>query len=246
MEEETLREAQRFFGERVEEYRRSPGHANAEELSRMVRWLGLPRGSRALDVATGGGHAALALHAAGHRVVALDATVPMLRGLGPGLRLVAGDAQRLPFRAACFDAVVSRIAPHHFPDLAAFAREAARVLRPGAALYVFDLTSPDDPEAASVVNRLETLRDPSHVWSHPPRAWREALDHAGLVLERLDETASTFELEPWLARARMPPEREAEARRILRERPAGTLGGYGVTPEGRMRVLRVELLARRA
>lgn len=244
--EEALRGSQAFFSERTEEYRKSRSHGNREELARMVAWLAPRPGARALDVATGGGHTALALREAGCEVVASDATLPMLRGLrDDGLSLVAADAQRLPFDAGRFDVVASRIAPHHFPDLAAFCREAARVLRPGGALYVFDLTSPADAEAARLVNHLERLRDPSHLWSHAPQAWRDALAAAGLRVERLDETASVIDLEPWLARARMPPEREAEARRLLRERPAERLGGYGLTPDGRMRVLRVELLARR-
>ena len=239
-----LRETQAFFGTRAEAYRASRTHANRDDLDRMLRWLAPRPGARALDVATGGGHTALALRQAGCEVVAHDATLEMLRGL-PGLARVASDAQALPFADASFDVVASRIAPHHFSDLPRFCREAARVLRPGGALYVFDLTSPADPEAARVVNRVETLRDPSHVWSHAPAAWREALLGAGLVVERLEETSSTFDLEPWIARAAMPPAREAEARRLLRERPADTLGGYGLAGEGRMRVLRVELLARR-
>lgn len=245
--EEPLREAQRFFGPRAEAYRRSPSHGDREELARMVAWLDALAGPgrRALDVATGGGQTARALREAGCAVVALDATREMLRAPDAGVASVLGDAQGLPFRAASFDVVASRIAPHHFPDLPAFCREAARVLRPGGALYVFDLASPSDPEAARVVNRLETLRDPSHGWSHDPAAWRAALDAAGLAVERLEATSSTFDLEPWLARAGMPPAREAEARRLLRDHPAHALGGYGLTPEGRMRVLRVELLARR-
>ena len=244
MPRDGLREAQAFFGSRAEAYRASRSHANRDDLDRMLRWLAPRSGAHALDVATGGGHTARALQEAGCAVLALDATAEMLRGL-PGLARVAGDAQRLPVRDASLDVVTSRIAPHHFPDLAAFCREAARVLRPGGALYVFDLTSPAGPEAARLVNHLERLRDPSHVWSHAPAAWRAALEGAGLRVERFDETASTFPLEPWLARAAMPPARESEARRILREHPAATLGGYGLVDEATMRVLRVELLARR-
>ena len=281
--DEALRGSQAFFAERAEEYRKSRSHGDREELARMVAWLAPRPGARALDVATGGGHTALALREAGCEAVASDATLPMLRGLadaglplvaadaqrlpfrdgafdvvasdgtpqmlhglsGNGLPLVTADAQRLPFRGGAFGIVASRIAPHHFPDLPAFCREAARVLTPGGALYVFDLTSPADPEAARLVNHLERLRDPSHVWSHAPQAWRDALRQAGLQAERLEETASTFDLEPWIARARMPPAREAEARTLLRDHPAEALGGYGLTPDGRMRVLRVELLARR-
>ncbi|HEX2023060.1 MAG TPA: hypothetical protein VHH36_10110, partial [Candidatus Thermoplasmatota archaeon] len=123
-------------------------------------------------------------------------------------------------------------------------RECRRVLRPGGALYVFDLATPEDRAAAGVIDRIERLRDPSHVSSWPPSVWRRALADAGLAVERLDETSSEFDLEPWLARAGMGAAREAEARRLLREHDPASLGGYGVFGPGKMRVLRVEIVAR--
>ena len=242
-----LRETQAYFGERVDAYRRSASHGNRAELDRMLALASPRAGERALDVATGGGHTARALTGAGCRVVATDATRAMLAPMGDAEARwrAAADAQALPFRDGAFDLVASRIAPHHFPDLPRFVREAARVLAPGGRFYVFDLASPEDAEAARVVNEVERLRDPSHVWSHAPGAWRAAVEAAGLALESCETRASEFDLEPWLARARMTPGREAEARRLLAENPPERLGGYGTPGPGRMRVLRVEVLARR-
>ncbi|WP_371680612.1 class I SAM-dependent methyltransferase [Streptomyces sp. NBC_01276] len=48
------------------------------------------------------------------------------------LRFVRGAAERMPFADGEFDAVVSVEAAQHFADLAAFAAETARVLRPGS------------------------------------------------------------------------------------------------------------------
>lgn len=240
---DAARASQQFFADKAAAYRASASHGNAAELARMVAWTGARAGLRALDVATGGGQTAVALAGAGCDVVATDATLPMVRALDAGMRRAVCVAESLPFRRSTFDVVTSRIAPHHFPDLRIFAQECARVLRPGGNLYVFDLTTPEEPAIAAQIDHLERLRDPSHGHSWSSREWLSALHDAGLVVARLQSTASEFELEPWIARAKMPPEREAELRRIL-ESPASARGGYGVTPEGKMRVLRVELLAR--
>lgn len=235
-----LRDAQSYFSGKAEAYRRSTSHGSRSDLDRMIAWLAPRPGARALDVATGGGHTALALAEAACDTLATDATPAMLAGWPPLPRAVC-DALRLPFTRGSFDLVTSRIAPHHFPDIALFCQEVARVLRPGGALYVFDLTTPDDAAIAARIDHVERLRDPSHGHSWSATEWRTALARAGLRPERVEESSSTFDIEPWIARAQMPADREAELRRILAEED---LGGYGVTREGKMRVLRVELLAR--
>lgn len=93
-----------------------------------------------LDVATGAGHTALLFAPYVAQVVAGDVTFSMLRttaelaaARGIGNVVPAGaDAQALPFAADSFDLVTCRLGAHHFPQVAAFVAEAARVLRPGA------------------------------------------------------------------------------------------------------------------
>jgi SAM-dependent methyltransferase len=236
-----LREAQAYFGGKVEAYRRSASHGNAGDLDRMIALVAPRAGELALDVATGGGHTALALARAGARTLATDATRSMLVGLG--LETALCDAQALPFREHAFGIVASRIAPHHFADLGAFARESARVRARGGRLYVFDLTTPDDRRASGEIDGIERLRDPSHVHSWSPREWRAACEAAGLLVERLEGSTSDMPLEPWIERARMGREKEAELRARLAR---GAYAGYGLVDAATMRVLRVELLARKA
>ncbi|MFE2150050.1 class I SAM-dependent methyltransferase [Streptomyces lavendulae] len=59
------------------------------------------------------------------------------------LRFVRGAAERMPFADGGFDAVVSVEAAQHFPDLAAFAAETARVLRPGGRVAVASFFTTD-------------------------------------------------------------------------------------------------------
>ncbi len=82
-------------------------------------------------------------------VVGLDLTEEMLRvGKAKGLRnvplLVNADAEYLPFREAIFDAVVSCYVAKYV-DFAKFARETARVVRPGGRVVLYDFVRPRGP-----------------------------------------------------------------------------------------------------
>ena len=55
-----------------------------------------------------------------------------------GLAFVPGDAERLPFEADTFDAVINVEASHCYPAFPRFLAEAARVLRPGGHLLYAD------------------------------------------------------------------------------------------------------------
>src|SRR4029453_6590009 len=72
-------------------------------------------------------------------VVGCDFSFGMLRGAldhGRGSAWVQGDALRLPFRDARFDALVCTEAFHWFPDQPAALAECFRVLAPGGRLLV--------------------------------------------------------------------------------------------------------------
>ncbi len=78
-----------------------------------------------------------------------------------GLSFVQGDAQRLPFPAASFDAVINVEASHCYPDFPRFLAEVARVLRPGGFFLYADFRFPDTLaawEAALAAAPLKMLR----------------------------------------------------------------------------------------
>ena len=67
------------FGPSAAAYVTSAGHATGPDLEQLLAW-GRKRGAaRVLDIATGGGHTALAFSRFTPSVVALDLTLPMLR-----------------------------------------------------------------------------------------------------------------------------------------------------------------------
>ncbi|WP_255197916.1 methyltransferase domain-containing protein [Halorarius litoreus] len=88
-----------------------------------------PRG-RVLDAGAGTGASAAAFATSADALVALDASLGMLRE-NPTERRVVGDFDRLPFRDATFDAVAFTASLFLVPEPAAAVAEAKRILRPG-------------------------------------------------------------------------------------------------------------------
>src|SRR2546427_3670259 len=178
------------FGGSADAYVLSAGHAAGEDLERLLGW-GRQRGAaRVLDIATGGGHTALAFAGFTPTVVATDLTLPMLAaarrfiaGQGvAGVHFVAADVDALPFRDESFGVVTCRIAAHHFPELLPAVREVARVLRRGGSFLVQDILGHDDPERAGFILEVEKRRDPSHVRAFRQLEWTAFLRAAGLTV----------------------------------------------------------------
>jgi SAM-dependent methyltransferase len=131
-------------------------------------------GLRILDIGCGAGRNAVPLAVAGAEVLGIDLSRPMLdaaaardpstrdasasgRSLGAragSLRLVLAPMDVLPVRSASFDVIVAHGAwnlsrsDREFRDAV---REAARVARPGAALFVFTFSRHTIPELATPV-----------------------------------------------------------------------------------------------
>jgi ubiquinone/menaquinone biosynthesis C-methylase UbiE len=149
---------------RAEAYRNAPEQREGEDLDRIVEWAA--GDGTALDVATGGGHVARRLREAGLKVVSADPA--------PGMQPdVICRAEDLPFADGSFDVVVTRIAPHHFDDVAAAVAELARV---SGNLVVVE----DTLYVSEQVEQAEKLRDPTHVRSYSEHEWRAFLEEAGL------------------------------------------------------------------
>jgi SAM-dependent methyltransferase len=108
------------------------------KLAEIEDMLGPTRGLRCLDLGSDNGVVSLLLRQRGGAWASGDLTeeaVASIRSLVDGdVHLVCGDS--LPFPAASFDRVAVVDMLEHVPDEAAFARELARVTKPGALLVV--------------------------------------------------------------------------------------------------------------
>ena len=110
-------------------------------------------GDTILDLAAGTGTSSEPFAAAGARVVPCDFSVGMLR-VGktrrPDLPFVAGDATRLPFADATFDAVTMSFGLRNVVDPDAALRELRRVTRPGGRVVICEFSTPTWPPLRTV------------------------------------------------------------------------------------------------
>jgi demethylmenaquinone methyltransferase / 2-methoxy-6-polyprenyl-1,4-benzoquinol methylase len=97
-------------------------------------------GERILDLAAGTGVSTATLSPA--YAVACDFSLGMLRAGGRDVPRVAGDALRLPFADAAFDAVTISFGLRNTADPTAALAELARVTRPGGRLVVCEFSTP--------------------------------------------------------------------------------------------------------
>jgi ubiquinone/menaquinone biosynthesis C-methylase UbiE len=197
------------FDRRADAYAASVSHARGEDLDIVAAYAAPEAGTRALDLATGPGNTAARIAPDVATMVAADVAPRMVaraqalfaeRGLRNAVAVVA-EADRLPFADGAFDLVLCHIAPHHFADVELAVREVARVLAPGGAFVLEDTCSPEDPELDGFVDRVERLRDPTHVHALSKSEWRAALAAAGLRVARSETWRKRHDIADWLARA---------------------------------------------
>ena len=119
-----------------------------------------------LDIGCGPGDVMLRLASArpAVRITAIDGSRAMIditrqalqrAGLQKRITPLQGRIPGLPLLEHSFDAILSKDLLHHLPDPMVLWNEAKRLGRPGAVIYVMDLTRPESPQAARTI--VETV-----------------------------------------------------------------------------------------
>ena len=216
------------FNQQSDRYGKSHILADTRDVEAALHNIAVPKGRKALDVATGGGHTALWLACHGWDVTAGDIAVRMLENArklcvdaGFHIETHSFPAEEMPFADRSFDLVTVRVAPHHFSSPEKFVRESARVLKPGGHFMVIDGCVPDDdPETEAWLHRVEKWRDPSHGRFLPRRTWEELVRGAGLSVVRSElHPRKQPDLEWYFETAATSPENRAAVLEAVHSAP---------------------------
>ena len=107
-----------------------------------------------------------------------------------------------------------RLAPHHFQDVPKFLSKVNRVLRKDGFFCLVDSVSPESEKMIAWQNRVEKLRDDSHVFGYPPSQWDAMILDAGFDIEKTAHTRNAQMSFLWWVR---PQKNPSEVVREIRE-----------------------------
>ncbi|MFG1460252.1 MAG: methyltransferase domain-containing protein [Thermoplasmataceae archaeon] len=213
-----------FFKKNSKAYANSLSHSSGDDLSALIDRLPNDEDIKALDVATGTGFTGFRLAQKYKLVVGLDVTSEMLleaRNLAAEKRLdnlvfVLGRSEKMPFLDHAFDVVTCRRAAHHFSDKKKFVSEVRRVLKPGGTFGFVDMLSPENDKDDSF-NKLERIRDPTHLSAETKNFWENAVLKEGFSIEFSQTYQERISFEKWLSPVMPNDDAGIKCRNFLKE-----------------------------
>ena len=203
-------DTQKQYARQAQHYAESSLHRRGESLETVRRLAAATGSDTVLDLGTGTGFTAFAMAADAARVIAADLTPEMLRqtqrlARERKLECTLAAAESLPFADNAIPVITCRYASHHFHDLPRALRELARVTQPKGRVVLCDVVAPESAEMVALMNQLEQLRDPTHVWNYPLSQWRqELLPAAGFVVQEVVRGKNPQLFSEWVHRAGTP------------------------------------------
>lgn len=221
------------FTKQARDYAESSILTDPEKIDSLIQATGASSEARVLEVATGPGHVAFGFAEECDQVIGIDITEAQLeiakgkkeeRGIDD-IQFEKGDAEDLPYENNSFDAVVCRLAFHHFEDPSLVIEEMARVCRPNGTIAIDDIIVSEFSERASYQNTFESLRDPSHVRALPLSEIIALFSQSKIEVMDVTSGVNIQEVEQWLSLAKTTESQADEVRQMIEEDASNDLSG---------------------
>lgn len=227
------------FTRQAETFAASAAIADEQLTRRFQDAIGAAGAGKVLDLACGPGIVTAALAGRAKAVTAFDATPEMLKKARQrcakaghaNVHFQLGNAETMPFDSGAFDAIVTRLAIHHFAEPKRVLAEMFRVLKPGGTAVIADVTASEDPKEAALQNAIEIIRDPSHVRMLPDTELLSLIAKAGFEIASQSTWDKSREFEEWMGIVN-EPQRTGPLRTMVRAlAEAGRTAGIGLKIE---------------
>jgi ubiquinone/menaquinone biosynthesis C-methylase UbiE len=197
--------------------------ADEKALQLLIDFVDAGPDDTVLDVACGGGNVVCALARVVRHATGIDMTPAMLERARSVAREKSlsnvswdqGQATSLPYADGTFTIVVTRFSFHHFVEPLAVLKEMVRVCAPGGHVLIADMHTSTDSAKGAEFNRMELLRDPSHVRALPVAELKALFPAAGLQEARIIFYELRDELESLLGRSFPNPGDDEKIREIF-------------------------------
>ena len=199
-------QVRRVFTEKADSYAANKPAMDRVSYEWMLKLSRVQPADRVLDIATGPGFIALLFAEHARHVAGIDLTRALLEKAKKFMRernlnnvnFIEGDVEFLPFAEGAFDLVTCHKAFHHFPRPGQVLAEIHRTLRKGGRLTLGDTISSEDPAKNEFHNRLERLRDPSHVQMYSVSQLRQFIERAGFFAKDISQFNDERDFETWM------------------------------------------------
>lgn len=223
MKPSNLSEINKAFTEQAAGFESDKLHLSKQEyLDYTVKMTVPQKTDSVLEVAAGTCVCGRSIAPYADRVICLDATPAMLKvgkaecekaGIS-NISFIKGFAEELPFLDSSFDIVISRLAFHHFAGVEEPFKEMVRVLKPGGKLVMIDMIVGDEA-LWDEVDRIERMRDPSHVRDLTLAEMRNLYAANGISLKTQEQTNVPVSLEAWMELTKPDEKTKAKIRSMM-------------------------------
>ncbi len=172
------------FSRQAVPFSQAAGHLDSIDL--LIRMSGITNQDTVLDVACGPGLVACEFAKKAKHVTGIDLTSEMIRQARrrqetmdlTNMSWDIGTADSLPYPENHFSCVLTRYSFHHLEDPEVVLQEMIRVCKPGGVILIDDFLI--SAEKAEAFNKMEIMRDPSHVKALAAEEFARLFEKSGL------------------------------------------------------------------
>lgn len=223
MDPKNLSEIQKSFTTQAQNFERKGLNISKQEyLDYTVQSIDLSPDDNFLDAAAGTCICGRAAAPYVRSVTCLDSTKAMLdvgiaeaekNGIA-NMQFITGNAESIPFADQYFDTVFTRLSFHHFTELDRPFLEMNRVLKSGGQLVIIDLEAAEE-HLRETADKIETMRDPSHVRSRSQSELAELYLRHNFTITKQELTRLTQPLTSWMDLTKTPVEVRKEITNLM-------------------------------